>query len=85
MDGLIGVLSEPSGLSGTLSPPQQMHGTVSPVTDYPVYGGSCEVTPGGDVQVLETRNRLLRTDIVVNPIPSNYGLITWNGSVLLVS
>lgn len=52
---------------------------------YPVYEGATEVTPSDTMQTLYTANRTLVTDIVINPIPSNYGLITWNGSTLTVS
>ena len=52
---------------------------------YPVYEGATEVTPSDTMQTLYTANRTLVTDIVINPIPSNYGLITWNGSALTVS
>ena len=50
-----------------------------------VYGGPYEVTPSQQTQRLETRYKTATQDIVINPIPSNYGLITWNGSVLTVS
>ena len=53
--------------------------------DLPVYDGITEITPSQDTQVLQTSNKALTRNIVVNPIPSNYGLITWNGSVLTVS
>lgn len=49
------------------------------------YGGPYEVTPSADTQVLATASCALDGDITVYPIPSNYGLITWNGSVLTVS
>ena len=75
MDGLIGVLSDPVCLSAT----------VSSLTDYPVYGGICEITPSEEQQVLDTKYRVLRSDIIINQIPSTYGRITWNGSVLTVS
>lgn len=51
----------------------------------PPYGGSYEVTPSGEAQVLPTSSRVLLSDITINPIPSNYGLITWDGSTLMVS
>lgn len=51
----------------------------------PPYEGLTEVTPGDTVQVLPTTGYLLLEDIKVNPIPSNYGRITWNGSFLTVS
>lgn len=53
--------------------------------DLPVYDGITEITPSNQAQVLQTSNKALTRNIVVNPIPSNYGLITWNGSVLTVS
>ena len=49
------------------------------------YHGSYSVTPSSDGQVLPTAGMALREDIVVDPIPSNYGLITWNGSTITVS
>lgn len=62
-------------------------GTVIKVTEYdlPVYSGQTEVTPSEETQTLQTANKTVLHNIVVNPIPSNYGLITWNGSTLTVS
>ena len=62
-------------------------GTVIKVTehDLPVYSGQTEVTPSEETQTLQTANKTVLHNIVVNPIPSNYGLITWNGSTLTVS
>ena len=52
---------------------------------YPEYEGEYEFTPSQETQVVETRNKVTRRNITINPIPQNYGLITWNGSVLTVS
>ena len=52
---------------------------------YPVYDGPMEVTPTQETQTLSTTMKSVLGDIVVNPIPNNYGLITWNGSTLTVS
>lgn len=49
------------------------------------YTGSYEVTPNQNTQTLLTQNKRTTSNITVNPIPSNYGLITWNGSVITVS
>ena len=49
------------------------------------YQGPYTVTPNGRTQTLATRNLTLTGDITVNPIPQNYGLITWNGAFLTVS
>ena len=51
----------------------------------PVYHGTYEITPSDSAQTLNTANMVLNDNIVINPIPSNYGLISWNGSALTVS
>ena len=53
--------------------------------DLPTYTGVTEVTPTTTEQVLDTSNKVVTRNIVIDPIPSNYGLITWNGSTLTVS
>ena len=55
------------------------------ITDLPVYDGEYEVTPTQETQVLDTALKAMSGNIIVNPIPSNYGLVTWNGNVLTVS
>lgn len=49
------------------------------------YSGRYEVTPSESTQVLETAYRKMAANVVVNPIPSNYGLVTYNGSTITVS
>lgn len=49
------------------------------------YIGDYEITPSGDIQILSTKNLRMTDDIKINAVPSNYGLITWNGSVITVS
>lgn len=49
------------------------------------YDGEYNVIPNMTTQVLETAGKLLIRDVTVQPIPSNYGLIEWNGSYLKVS
>ena len=49
------------------------------------YTGAYTVTPTQETQVLSTRGLMMTDNVTVNPIPSNYGLITWNGSILTVS
>lgn len=53
--------------------------------DYPFYTGPTEITPTEDTQILPTADTIVLENITVNPIPTNYGLITWNGSVITVS
>ena len=49
------------------------------------YTGAYEVTPSGETQTLETENKRMTDNVTINPIPNNYGLITYNGSILTVS
>lgn len=48
------------------------------------YEGSYEVTPSEDTQTLPTAMRSLARDVVVNPIPSNYGRIAYDGTAIMV-
>lgn len=50
-----------------------------------IYDGPFTVIPSLDPQILKTNGYVLTKDIVVGAIPSNYGLITWNGITLTVS
>lgn len=49
------------------------------------YPGPYTVTPSESTQTLYTRNLAMSQNVVVNPIPSNYGKITWNGSALIIT
>lgn len=53
--------------------------------DYSNYEGPYEVTPSREAQVLPTARKAVQGNIVVDAIPSNYGLIEWDGSKLRVS
>lgn len=58
------------------------YGKEAPIGDYE---SSYFVTPSNERQIMPTANRTLSQNIIIEPIPSNYGLITWNGSTLTVS
>lgn len=68
-------------------------GTVRPMAiqfaniEYPaeVYDGETTVSPSQQRQTLNTRGKILLDDVTIEPVPENYGLITWNGSVITVS
>ena len=49
------------------------------------YSGSYIITPGDSAVVMETAGLLMAQNVTINPVPSNYGKITWNGSTLTVS
>ena len=48
------------------------------------YEGSYEVAPGEEAQVLPVDGLRMRDDLTIDPIPSNYGRIAWNGSGIIV-
>lgn len=49
------------------------------------YEGAYEVEPTAYEQVLPTAYLKMARDVVVKPIPSNWGMISWDGSSLMVS
>ena len=77
MARLTGVLRGVGRVSGGISKP-----TTAQVEEYT---GDYEFTPTRSTQVIEIANKKATADIIINPIPQNYGLVTWNGSVLTVS
>lgn len=76
----------PVGLS--IAPPGEIEAQAEPVvyvnTGEP-YGGPYEFTPTNTIQTAEVSGLMATEDIIINPIPNNYGLITWNGATLTVS
>jgi len=55
------------------------------VSTYPDYAGEYEFTPSSTPQTISTRDMVVHGDIVIDPIPNNYGLITWDGTTITVS
>lgn len=49
------------------------------------YRGEYEFTPSEETQTVHINGLRATRNITINPIPNNYGKITWNGSVLTVS
>ena len=82
-----GTLSAPGVLSGKLSGVRSISGSLSvPSVGYvPRYEGPYEFTPTSEMQTVQIENELATGDITINPIPNNYGLITYNGSIITVS
>jgi len=79
----------PQKLGLTFTAPKLTLTTGKPVARQAVerdpYEGSYEVTPSSEAQILPTDGLRMTADLVINPIPSNYGLITWNGLGIRVS
>lgn len=75
LEGDMGIVNQ---LDGELAVIQETGRTIP-------YQGQTEVTPSSETQVLQTEGFTMLENITINPIPNNYGLITWNGSTLTVS
>lgn len=75
--GMEGTLSCETAITGKLSIPERVTPTA--------YEGPTTVTPTQEQQILRTRDFYMNDNIIVEPIPNNYGLISWNGAVLTVS
>lgn len=58
---------------------------IAPLPPPQPYEGAYTVTPSAETQTLSTAGMKMTGNVTVNPIPSNYGLIGWNGSILTVS
>ena len=84
---LIGNLKSSGQLSGFLNAQKGISGllTIPSVVGVEVYAGPYEFTPTEDTQTVAISHKMATENIVINPIPYNYGLVTWNGSTLTVS
>lgn len=80
-----GRLSGAGQLTGSLGRGSQNGRLTVPQRIGTPYTGEYEFTPSAETQTIPTSNKALAQDITINPIPSNYGLITWDGSTLTVS
>ena len=49
------------------------------------YDGDYSVTASDETQILPTQGLVMRQDLTINPVPSNYGRITWDGNRITVS
>ena len=85
MDKLVGRLAPAGNLAGSLAGRDTLTGDLAALKTFEEYGGAAEITPSTETQVLNTGGKHVAQNIVINPIPSNYGLITWNGLTLTVS
>ena len=87
LDGELSLVLTESAECSLLVPEPGESGIMTVVreSEFPAYTGPTEVTPSQETQILSTQDTSVMSDIIINPIPSNYGLITWNGSALTVS
>ena len=49
------------------------------------YEGSYHFTPTDEAQVVPIAGLVANYDITIDPIPSNYGKISWDGSALTIT
>lgn len=54
-------------------------------SEYPDYEGETTFTPSQETQIIPTRHTVLLSDITINPIPSNYGRITYSGGIISIT
>lgn len=52
--------------------------------DLDVYTGQTTVVPSEVQQILQTDGKKIKSDVIIEPIPSNYGRIIWNGSTMTI-
>ena len=82
---LRGSLTARGSLSGSLSANGSLAGALSAGRpSIPSYAGPYAFEPAEEAQTARTGGYALSEDIVIQPIPSNYGRIAYNGSVITV-
>ena len=94
---LEGLLQEESRIEGILHEPETLHGelqstldlsgslTVPPIRGGVPYTGDYEITPTEETQVLQTHGRILTKNITINPIPTDYGKVTWTSGHIRIT
>lgn len=82
---LIGTLSKTEELTGTIGIDGELTAGIMQYARENPYTGEYTFTPTDHAQFIPIAGLTAERDIRINPIPWNYGLITWNGSVLTVS
>lgn len=54
-------------------------------TPVPKYTGPYEFTPTAETQVVAIEAKMATENITINPIPQNYGLVTYNGRIITIT
>lgn len=83
---ITGRLSVAGTITGSMSGVETLSGKIKvpSVVGVDPYEGEYAVTPGEETIVLSTGKKYMAENVVVNPIPSNYGKIVWNGAHLRI-
>ncbi|MBQ9408591.1 MAG: hypothetical protein IJU28_04270 [Clostridia bacterium] len=80
-----GATAKPARAEPTTARPAKVETAAVTLVEGKNYKGAYTVTPNAETQVLSTNGLKMTDDVIINPIPSNYGLITYNGAVITVS
>ena len=84
MENVTGRISGEAALNGSLSGQNRLAAGGLSLQNRP-YTGSYEFTPSQETQTVAILGKIATQDITINPIPNNYGLVTWNGAYLRIS
>ncbi len=86
IDGTLSLLTEIEGDFELVVPIDGEVGVITTITEYdlPPYTGQTVITPSENVQTLTTADKVVTQNIIVNPIPANYGKIVWDGARLRI-
>ena len=81
-----GSISLVTQIDGNVSLEAQIDGTPDKFMAVypPSYTGAVEVTPSEEEQTLQTSGLYMSDNIVISPIPSNYGRIAYSGGIITV-
>ena len=87
VETITGSISEVASIDAELSEVETISAeiTIPTYINVDVYDGEYEFAPTTETQVINTTNKTLTNNIVISPIPSNYGRITWDGGRLTIS
>jgi len=87
MDKLTATLAGIGGLTAELSGNAVLSAELSVPEAVAVeeYTGPYVYSPGAESQTVEISGKRATQNIIIEAVPQNYGLITWNGSTLTVS
>ena len=82
-----GSLHSTGQITGTLTGVANVSGNITIPRDISTqpFTGAYEYTPTQATQTIQIEGLRALHDIVINPIPSNYGLVEWNGIALSIS
>ena len=87
---MINATIKPAEIKVTIQNPSVKTNQGTPVArayepDREPYEGSYEITPSASAVTLAVAGKRMTDDLVIEPIPNNYGLITWDGTIITVS